>query len=68
MVSYVVINLMLPFLFCVHAHMGEMRNAHRILVGKLEGKRPFRILGLDVRNGSQGNMLKSCGLDASVSG
>jgi hypothetical protein len=23
-------------------HMGEMRNAYSILVGKLEGKKPFR--------------------------
>jgi hypothetical protein len=24
------------------AHMGQMRNAYRLLVGKPEGKRPFR--------------------------
>jgi hypothetical protein len=28
------------------AHIGEIRNAHKILVGKPEGKRPFRRLGV----------------------
>jgi hypothetical protein len=29
--------------------MGEMRNTYNIFVGKPEGKRPFRNLGLDRR-------------------
>jgi hypothetical protein len=28
------------------AHMGEIRNAYNILVGKPEGKRPLRRLGI----------------------
>jgi hypothetical protein len=29
--------------------MGEMLNAYKILMGKPEGKRPRRVLGVDVR-------------------
>jgi len=50
--------------------MGKMRNAHEILVGLSEANRP---LGrprctLEYKNGSWGNRVGRCGLDATGSG
>jgi hypothetical protein len=42
------------------ARMDEMRNAYKIVIGKLEGKRPLGQL-----NGSYGNGVGRCGVDPS---
>jgi hypothetical protein len=48
--------------------MGEMRNAYRILVGKLEGKlplgRPRHRWEDNIRMDLKGNRMRRCGLDA----
>jgi len=49
--------------------MEEMRNAYKIFVAKPEGKRPLRRPSIwEDMNGSWGNSVEMCGMDASGSG
>jgi hypothetical protein len=46
-----------------------MRNAYRILFGKLGGKRPLGVAGKKYLNGSHRNRVRrECGLDSTGSG
>jgi len=55
----------------VHAaRMEDIRNAYKVLVGKAEGKKPLgrpRSRGKIILEGSWGNRVERCGLDASGS-
>jgi hypothetical protein len=56
----------------LEARMLEMINAYKMLVAKPEGKRPRggprRRWGEDIGNGSLGDTVDRCGMDASDSG
>jgi hypothetical protein len=58
-------------IWVVHAaRMEDIRNAYKVLVGKAEGKKPLgrpRSRGKIILEGSWGNRVERCGLDASGS-